>query len=108
MIRSPNYEILFARIKAGGVVILDGATGTELERRGASMDTAAWCGVATKENVTLLEQVHLDYIHAGSEVITANTYASSRLMLTAAGLGDYDSILSKLCHSVIQLGRMPL
>ena len=89
MIRSPNYEVLLARIKAGGVVILDGATGTELERRGASMDTAAWCGVATQENVTLLEEVHLDYIHAGSEIITANTYASSRLMLTAAGLGNY-------------------
>lgn len=89
MSRSPNYEGLFARIKAGGVAILDGATGTELERRGASMDTEAWCGVATQENIALLEEVHLDYIVAGSEVITANTYASSRLMLTAAGLGNY-------------------
>jgi S-methylmethionine-dependent homocysteine/selenocysteine methylase len=41
------YEKLKQRLEAGEVIILDGATGTELQRRGAPMDPAAWSGPAT-------------------------------------------------------------
>ena len=82
------YDRLKRRLDAGEVVILDGATGTELQRRGVSMDPAAWCGPATLHSDALLTEIHADYIAAGAEVITANTYASSRLMLTPAGYGD--------------------
>jgi homocysteine S-methyltransferase len=82
------YDRLKRRLDAGEIVIIDGATGTELQRRGAPMDPAAWCGPATLHNDKLLSEIHADYIAAGAEVITANTYASSRLMLTPAGYGD--------------------
>ena len=82
------YERLKQRLDAGEVVILDGATGTELQRRGAPMDPAAWCGPTTLHNDKLLTEIHADYIAAGAEVITANTFASSRLMLSRAGYGD--------------------
>jgi methionine synthase I (cobalamin-dependent) len=83
-----GYARLKARLAAGEVVILDGPTGTELQRRGVPMDPAAWCGPATLENDQLLTEIHADYISAGAEVITANTFASSRLMLARAGLAD--------------------
>ena len=83
-----SYEKLKSRLDDGSVVILDGATGTELQRRGVDMDPAAWCGVATLENDRLLSEIHRDYIAVGAEVITANTFASSRLMLSPAGYGD--------------------
>lgn len=83
-----SYEKLKGRLDDGSVVILDGATGTELQRRGVDMDPAAWCGVATLENDRLLSEIHRDYIAVGAEVITANTFASSRLMLSPAGYGD--------------------
>lgn len=83
-----SYNRLKQRLQAGEVVILDGGTGTELQRRGAPMDPAAWCGPATLANDRLLSEIHADYITAGAEVITANTFASSRLMLSPAGLGD--------------------
>ena len=82
------YDRLKRRLDAGEVVILDGATGTELQRRGVSMDPAAWCGPATLHNDALLTEIHADYIAAGAEVITANTFASSRIMLAPAGYGD--------------------
>ncbi len=82
------YEALKKRLDAGDVVILDGGTGTELQRRGVRMDPAAWCGPATLGNDKLLSEIHRDYINAGAEVITANTYASSRLMLKPAGCAD--------------------
>jgi len=82
------YENLKKRLDHGDVVILDGATGTELQRRGADMDPAAWCGVASLANQSLLTEIHGDYIAAGAEVITANTFASSRVVLRRAGFGD--------------------
>jgi methionine synthase I (cobalamin-dependent) len=81
------YERLKRRLDEGGIVLLDGPTGTELQRRGVAMDKAAWCGPATLEHADLLTEIHADYIAAGADVITANTYASSRLMLSGAGLG---------------------
>ena len=83
-----GYEHIDRQLKSGGIVLLDGGTGTELERRGVEMSPQAWCGPATLENAALLEDIHRDYISAGADIITANTFASSRLMLSAAGFAD--------------------
>ena len=83
-----SYAQIEHRLQQGGIVILDGGTGSELGRRGVSMDPQAWCGRASLHNVHVLQAIHLDYIAAGADIITANTYASSRLMLGPAGLAD--------------------
>jgi homocysteine S-methyltransferase len=82
------YDRVKKRLAAGQIIVLDGATGTELQRRGAPMDPAAWCGPATLHADLLLTEIHADYIEAGADVITANTFASSRLMLSGAGLAE--------------------
>lgn len=86
--RPLNYSRLKDRLDSGGVIILDGGTGTELERHGVPMDCHAWCGPATLDHLAVLEAVHRDYIAAGADIITANTYASLPLMLDPAGFGD--------------------
>jgi methionine synthase I (cobalamin-dependent) len=87
-----SFTMAYDRVKkclaARGIVILDGATGTELQRRGVQMDPGAWCGPATLHADRLLTEIHADYIEAGADVITANTFASSRLMLSEAGLAE--------------------
>ena len=83
-----SYADMEARLQASDVIILDGGTGSELERRGVPMNAEAWCGPATLDNVEELEAIHRDYISAGAKIITANTYASSRLMLEPAGYSD--------------------
>ena len=83
-----GYAEIERRLEEGGIVILDGGVGTELERRGVSMDPEAWCGPATLDHLSVLEAIHSDHIKAGADIITVNTYASSRLMLAPAGLGD--------------------
>ena len=83
-----SYADLIARMRAGGVVVIDGATGTELERRGAPMNDDAWCGLVSLTHRDALEAVHQAYIAAGAEVLTANTFAGSGLMLGQAGYGD--------------------
>ena len=83
-----GYERLKQRLAAGETIILDGPTGTELQRRGTPMDPGAWCGPATLSHELLLTEIHADYIDAGADLITANTFASSRLMLARSGFGD--------------------
>lgn len=83
-----GYSKIKGRLMDGGIVLLDGGTGTELERRGVPMNPNAWCGPATLENVDVLTGIHRDYLASGADVVTANTYASSRLMLEPAGFGD--------------------
>jgi len=58
------YAKIKQRLADGDIIVLDGATGTELERRGAPMDPAAWCGPATLENDHILTAIHSDYIRA--------------------------------------------
>ena len=38
------YSKLKKKLNSGAIVILDGATGTELQRRGVAMNPQAWCG----------------------------------------------------------------
>ena len=57
------YKDIKRRLDIKDVIILDGATGTELQQRGASMNPAAWCGPASLDNKQLLTQIHLSLIH---------------------------------------------
>jgi S-methylmethionine-dependent homocysteine/selenocysteine methylase len=81
-------ERLNARLAAGEVVVIDGATGTELEARGVPMDDAAWCGVANLDYQDVVRDVHADYIRAGAAVVIANTFSTDRLRLADAGVAD--------------------
>jgi S-methylmethionine-dependent homocysteine/selenocysteine methylase len=78
---------LHTRIAAGGMVLLDGGTGTELERRGVPMNERAWCGDATLGHAQVLQEIHEDYIRAGAEVIITNTFATARHTLEPIGFG---------------------
>ena len=85
---STRYEALFSKINSGQVAILDSGTSTELERRGATMDDQVWSARVSIESFDVLVETHQAYIDAGADVITVNSYASSRLVLEPAGLAD--------------------
>jgi S-methylmethionine-dependent homocysteine/selenocysteine methylase len=78
---------LHARIRAGATVLLDGGTGTELERRGVPMNEKGWCGDAMFGHADVLRDIHEDYIRAGADVIITNTFATARHTLEPIGLG---------------------
>ncbi len=76
------------RLDGGEVVILDGAMGTELERRGVPMDDAAWSAAALITHPDTVREVHEDYIRAGADVIITNTFSTARHVLEPAGMGE--------------------
>jgi S-methylmethionine-dependent homocysteine/selenocysteine methylase len=81
-------EGVFGRLADGGLVIIDGGTGSQLQAEGVPMDDVAWSARANLERPDVVQRVHEEYIRAGAEVIIANTYASSRSALEPAGLAD--------------------
>jgi S-methylmethionine-dependent homocysteine/selenocysteine methylase len=84
------------RLLADDIVLLDGGTGSELQRRGVAMTSAAWSGTAAYTHREILRDIHLDYIRAGAEIITTNTFGTSRFVLDAAGLGAEFSAINQL------------
>ena len=76
------------RINGGEVIVLDGAMGTELERRGVPMNDAAWDAAALATHPDTVREVHEDYIRAGADVIITNKFATARHVLEPAGMGE--------------------
>lgn len=56
-------------------VILDGAMGTELVRRGFELRAPNWSAAALSEAPEMVRGVHRDSARAGAQVITSNTFS---------------------------------
>ena len=76
------------RLKNNEIILLDGGVSTEIQRRGVAMDDDVWSGIAHRTHPGIARQVHEDYIHAGAQVITANTFSTARHVLESIDLGD--------------------
>ncbi len=74
------------RLQAGKVLVLDGATGTNLQRRGLPGGTPSDLWVM--DNSDAVMQLHRDFVEAGSDIILTNTFGSTRVHLHHAGLAD--------------------
>src|SRR3954469_22931486 len=61
------------------MIVLDGATGTELGRRGVDTRTGLFSAEAllSPEGVRALRELHAEYVRAGAQVITANTFRTN-------------------------------
>lgn len=64
-------------INSQKVVILDGGFGTELQARGFQTKLPLWSAPANLDDPDLVRQIHVDYIQAGSDIITTNTFRTN-------------------------------
>ena len=64
--------------------MIDGATGTELERRGVPQIPKAWNGGGALSHPEILEEVHKEYIELGARIIITNTFATGKHALEDA------------------------
>lgn len=86
--RQVNGLTWLDQLAGGDVVVIDGGTGTELQKRGVPMNEIAWTGAAVLSHPQIVRDTHRAYLDAGAEVIIANTFGSTRQMLEPAGFGD--------------------
>lgn len=92
MVRS---TFLDKKLQQGQIILLDGATGTELEKRGVPMNSKAWSAEAILTHPETVQAVHEDYLHAGVDIITVNTFSTARHMLLTAGMTSQFDYLNK-------------
>jgi len=83
------------KLQSGGVLVIDGGTGSELRRRGAPWGDATWSGLAGAARHDLLVNIHMDYIAAGAEVIIANTFGTARFVLESVGFGEHFKMINR-------------
>ena len=82
------YKNIQQKLDNGQTIILDGGTGTDIQRRGAPMSGETWCAEVNLTHPDIVRAVHEDYIRAGADIITANTFASSALSFNHYGRDD--------------------
>jgi homocysteine S-methyltransferase len=82
---SDAYRRLDVRLKAGGVLILDGGIGSELQEVGYPPDPATraknytWGSLALHEAPEKLVEVHRRYAETGADVLETHTFGLNRV-----------------------------
>ncbi len=76
--------------------------GTELERRGARMELPLWSAQALLDDPALVRSIHRDYLLAGAQVITTNSFRTHARDLRGAGL---DPEAKRLTQLAVHLAR---
>lgn len=76
------------------VLLLDGGFGRELHFRGVEVPQTIWSAGALITAPEVVQQIHLDYILAGADVITTNTYGLIRSDLIKEGIEEQFAALN--------------
>lgn len=71
---SKSSNELESLIDNNDLVILGGAMGTELQRRGYKTNLPLWSASANLDALDLVEEIHSDYFDAGSDICITNTF----------------------------------
>merc|ERR1740129_2122897 len=71
----------------GQVCIIDGANGTEIQRRGGRPAETFSSGTAPLARPDLCQEVHEAYLAAGADVIITHSYSSNRNVMSPSGNG---------------------
>jgi len=83
-----RYDKLIARLHKGEKIIIDGATGSEAERRGVPTLDDAWSGGGNLSHPDIVREIHEEYIRVGAEIIISNSFATTRHALRDAGIEE--------------------
>ena len=75
-------------------LILDGSMGTKLQQRGVVPDHFLWSSIANLTDPATVTRLHQDYISAGADIITTNTFRTNphALRLSNYGISEKDFV----------------
>jgi homocysteine S-methyltransferase len=104
-VKQLESKSILERLSEEPVLILDGGMGTELFRRGVKTKLPSWSAHALIENPEIVREVHEDYIRAGSEIITTNTFRTTSRALAKAGQSHRAKELTCLAVNLAKQAR---
>ena len=90
------HDPLKSRLNRGELIVLDGAMGTELERRGIPTPLPLWSARALLDAPDTVRAIHEDYVRAGADIITADTFRTTPRALAKAGrAGEVERLVER-------------
>ena len=89
------------KLKSKNKIFLDGGNGSEIAKLGGDM-SPAFSALATLTSPDIVIKVHENFINAGCDIITANTFATNRHNLESLSKGDQ---VHKFISDSIKLAR---
>ena len=95
------------RLAAGEQLVLDGAMGSELQRRGVWVShgatddkLGAWSATAMRDAPEVVREVHEDYFRVGADIATTNSFWTNSVKLGLVGLGDKAAEYTRLSAEI--------
>ncbi|MGE5497838.1 MAG: homocysteine S-methyltransferase family protein [Syntrophothermus sp.] len=101
--RTIPFDIFSYSRKSGRPLILDGAIGSLLQEEGLLLSETLWSSEAALTDPDILNKVHMDYVSAGADIITANTFRTNPAAFSLSGSSADNLTLVK---KNIQIARM--
>ena len=86
---------LMATLGRKETVLMDGALGTELERRELPIEGAGWSALAVRDHGEVIREIHQEYLEAGARLHIVNSFALARHVLEPIGLGTEFGALNR-------------
>lgn len=86
-------------------MLLDGAVGTELGRRGVDLSTPLWSARALLDAPDILSAIHREFLEAGADAVTTCTFRTHQRSLAAAGLGERARDLARRAVEIARQAR---
>ena len=87
------------------MLILDGALGTELQRRGVDTGLPLWSAKVLLDAPDVLLRIHQDHIDAGADIIAANTWRTAARTFHRAGYPDRSAELTAQAVAIAMEAR---
>lgn len=101
---------MLEQLRAGRVVVCDGAMGTMLHAAGVSLDHSL--PELNVSRPSLVRDLHAAYISAGARILQTNTFGANRLRLAGSGLENNVSEINiagaRLAHEAAQHAGHPV
>jgi homocysteine S-methyltransferase len=87
------------RLTQAPALVLDGATGTEIDRRGVPTTLPLWSAGALLTHPEVVRAIHQDYLEAGADILTTNTFRThARNVGDAAQARELTALAVKLAQ----------
>src|SRR6266404_7103883 len=91
----------------GTPLVLDGAMGSELQRRGVWVShgatenkLGAWSATAMRDAPETVREIHEDYFRAGADIATTNSFWTNSVKLGLVGRGDKAAEYTRLAGEI--------
>lgn len=95
---------LAAGLASASGLVLDGAMGTELERRGLHAALPLWSAHALLHAPETVRAIHAEYAAAGAQILTANTFRTQGRTLAREGMAERADELTGLAVRLAREG----